>query len=101
MYAIIKHAHEGNINNIFLGGVGKYIADWIIDGEPPYDLNELDQGRFGKWTTKDYVMAKARESYAYNNQIGHPKLERPAGRPIRKNAIFEVSPKCTFMHSMK
>ncbi|XP_078368879.1 dimethylglycine dehydrogenase, mitochondrial-like [Oculina patagonica] len=71
------------------GGIGKYLADWIIDGEPPYDLNELDQGRYGKWATKDYVLAKARESYGLNNQIGHPKLERPAGRPIRKNAIFE------------
>jgi len=35
-------------------------------------------------------MAKARESYGNNNQIGHPKLERPAGRPVRKNTIFEV-----------
>lgn len=73
------------------GGIGKYLADWIVDGEPPYDLNELDHGRYGKWATKEYVMAKARESYGLNNQIGHPKLERPAGRPIRKNAIFDVS----------
>ena len=63
----------------------------MTEGEPPYDLNELDQGRYGNWTTKDYVMAKTRESYGYNNQTGHPKLERPAGRPVRKNAIFEVS----------
>lgn len=74
---------------VHAGGMGKYLADWIMDGEPPYDLNELDQGRYGKWATKEYVMAKARESYGNNNQIGHPKLERPAGRPIRKNAIFE------------
>jgi len=63
----------------------------MMEGEPPYDLNELDQGRYGNWTTKDYVMAKTRESYGFNNQTGHPKLERPAGRPMRKNAIFEVS----------
>ena len=73
---------------LFQGGIGKYLADWIVDGEPPYDLNELDHaGRYGQWATKDYVMAKARESYGLNNQIGHPKLERPAGRPIRKNLI--------------
>lgn len=62
----------------------------MIDGEPPYDLTELDQGRYGNWTSKEYVMAKTRESYGLNNQIGHPKLERPAGRPVRKNGIFEV-----------
>lgn len=72
------------------GGIGKYIADWMIDGEPPYGLTELDQGRYGNWTSKEYVMAKTRESYGLNNQIGHPKLERPAGRPVRKNGIFEV-----------
>ena len=77
------------MNNL-LGGIGKYLSDWMIEGEPPYDLNELDQGRYGNWTTRDYVFAKARESYGFNNQIIHPKLERPVGRPMRKNAIFEV-----------
>ena len=62
-----------------------------MDGEPPYDLIELEQGRYGTWATRDYVLAKCRETYGYNNQIGHPKLERPAGRPVRKNAIYEVS----------
>ena len=81
----------------FAGGIGKYIADWMMEGEPPYDLNELDQGRYGNWTTKDYVMAKTRESYGYNNQTGHPKLERPAGRPVRKNAIYEVSITPTYL----
>lgn len=68
----------------------------MMEGEPPYDLNELDQGRYGNWKTKDYVMAKTRESYGFNNQTGHPKLERPAGRPMRKNAIFEVSLRCRY-----
>ncbi|CAH3156069.1 unnamed protein product [Porites lobata] len=74
---------------IHSGGIGTYLADWIMDGEPPYDLIELEQGRYGTWATRDYVLAKCRETYGYNNQIGHPKLERPAGRPVRKNAIYE------------
>jgi dimethylglycine dehydrogenase len=28
------------------GGIGKYLADWIINGEPTFDLNELDPGRY-------------------------------------------------------
>ena len=47
-------------------------------------------------------MAKVRESYGLNNQIGHPKLERPAGRPIRKNEIFDVSDVFkNFLHFIK
>ena len=94
---IITNVQKGNyfcLSIIFwklLGGIGTYLADWIMDGEPPYDLIELEQGRYGTWATRDYVLAKCRETYGYNNQIGHPKLERPAGRPVRKNAIYEVS----------
>ncbi|EDO40332.1 predicted protein [Nematostella vectensis] len=74
---------------IHSGGIGKYLSDWIIDGEPQYDLNELDPGRYGKWFTKEYVHTKARESYGLNNQILHPKMERFRGRPMRTSGIYE------------
>lgn len=82
--------HICNIQNIFVskrygiihaGGVGKYLSDWILHGEPPFDLIELDPNRYGKWTTTQYTEAKARESYGCNN-IGDVltccHLERPA-----------------------
>jgi dimethylglycine dehydrogenase len=28
------------------GGIGKYLADWILNGEPSFDLTELDPLRF-------------------------------------------------------
>ena len=40
------------------GGAGKYIADWILNGEPEYDLVECDPERFGKWATLDYTLKK-------------------------------------------
>ncbi len=24
------------------GGIGKYLADWMLNGEPTYDLTEID-----------------------------------------------------------
>lgn len=82
--------HICNIRNIFVskrygiihaGGVGTYLSDWILHGEPPFDLIELDPNRYGKWTTTQYTEAKARESYGFNN-IGDVltccSLERPA-----------------------
>lgn len=33
---------------IHAGGVGKYLSDWILHGEPPFDLIELDPNRYGK-----------------------------------------------------
>lgn len=52
---------------IHAGGIGKYLSDWILHGEPPFDLIELDPNRYGKWTTTWYTEAKARESYGFNN----------------------------------
>ncbi|XP_013400474.1 dimethylglycine dehydrogenase, mitochondrial isoform X1 [Lingula anatina] len=76
---------------VHAGGVGKYLSDWILNGEPPYDLIELDPNRYGKWTTKDYLFKKARESYGFNNVIGHPKEERFAGRPTeRVSGAYEL-----------
>ncbi|XP_013778311.1 dimethylglycine dehydrogenase, mitochondrial-like [Limulus polyphemus] len=75
---------------IHAGGVGRYIADWMLDGEPPYDLIETDSNRFGKWATRNYVFAKARESYGMNNAISYPKEERWAGRPTaRTTTMYE------------
>nr|XP_031530546.1 dimethylglycine dehydrogenase, mitochondrial isoform X7 [Vicugna pacos] len=69
---------------IHAGGVGKYLSDWILHGEPPFDLIELDPNRYGKWTTTQYTEAKARESYGFNNIVGYPKEERFAGRPTQR-----------------
>ncbi|XP_036702670.1 dimethylglycine dehydrogenase, mitochondrial isoform X2 [Balaenoptera musculus] len=69
---------------IHAGGVGKYLSDWILHGEPPFDLIELDPNRYGKWTTTRYTEAKARESYGFNNIVGYPKEERFAGRPTQR-----------------
>lgn len=52
---------------IHAGGMGKYLSDWILEGEPPFDLIEVDPNRYGKWTTTEYTAAKARESYGFNN----------------------------------
>lgn len=46
-----------------IGGVGKYMADWIQIGEPPFALNEFEPARYGKWTNKEYMFTKCCESY--------------------------------------
>nr|XP_032630393.1 dimethylglycine dehydrogenase, mitochondrial isoform X1 [Chelonoidis abingdonii]XP_032630394.1 dimethylglycine dehydrogenase, mitochondrial isoform X2 [Chelonoidis abingdonii] len=76
---------------IHAGGVGKYLSDWILGGEPPFDLIELDPNRYGKWSTTQYTATKARESYGFNNIVGYPKEERFAGRPTeRVSGLYEV-----------
>ena len=41
-----------NVFSVHGGGVGKYLADWICEGEAPYELNEFDPLRFSpSWTS--------------------------------------------------
>lgn len=52
---------------IHAGGIGKFLSDWIRNGEPPYDLIECDTNRYSKWADVPFLCAKARESYGFNN----------------------------------
>ena len=72
------------------GGVGKYLAEWIVDGEPSIDLSSLDPRRFGTWTSKQYTLAKVREAYRLQYQLSVPDNERDAGRPVKTVPIYEM-----------
>ncbi|CAN9504354.1 unnamed protein product [Ophioblennius macclurei] len=76
---------------IHAGGIGKFLGNWILNGEPPYDLIECDPNRFGKWADVAFLCAKARESYGYNTEVGYPKEERFSGRPTsRTSGVYEL-----------
>lgn len=65
------------------GGFGRAIAEWIVEGEPPIDLFDADVTRFGDFATRDYCVAKIKETYTKRYAIAYPLEERPAGRPLR------------------
>nr|XP_053643957.1 dimethylglycine dehydrogenase, mitochondrial-like [Cherax quadricarinatus] len=85
------------------GGMGSYLASWIINGQPPFEMTECDPLRFGSWTTNDYVLAKARESYGMNNAVTYPHEERFAGRPTSRvsgaHEVLESEGACMQIHS--
>jgi glycine cleavage system aminomethyltransferase T/glycine/D-amino acid oxidase-like deaminating enzyme len=66
------------------GGVGKVIADWIVHGEPEYDLWKMDIRRFGRqYRSRRYARERAYEVYATYYDIHYPGEERQAGRPLK------------------
>ncbi|HEY5190252.1 MAG TPA: FAD-dependent oxidoreductase [Solirubrobacteraceae bacterium] len=74
------------------GGIGKVMADWILAGEPPLDVWEMDIRRFGGWEgpfrSHHYSLARAREVYETYYDIRYPGHERQAGRPLRTSSAY-------------
>jgi glycine cleavage system T protein len=66
------------------GGIGKVMADWIVHGEPEYDLWKMDIRRFGaQYRSRHYARERAYEVYATYYDIHYPGEERQAGRPLK------------------
>uniref|UniRef100_A0A158PNQ2 Dimethylglycine dehydrogenase, mitochondrial (inferred by orthology to a human protein) n=1 Tax=Anisakis simplex TaxID=6269 RepID=A0A158PNQ2_ANISI len=79
------------------GGIGKYLADWIVDGEPPSELFDTDANRFDRWVTRKFLNKKSRETYSmfynwsYTNRSGGRPTERLSGvyaRLAKEGGIF-------------
>jgi dimethylglycine dehydrogenase len=71
------------------GGVGLALANWILQGDPGFDVWAMDVARFGDWASKAYTNAKVRENYARRFSIRFPNEELPAARPLRTSPLYE------------
>jgi glycine cleavage system aminomethyltransferase T/glycine/D-amino acid oxidase-like deaminating enzyme len=66
------------------GGIGKVIAEWIVEGEPEWDVWKMDVRRFGShYRSRGYARDRAYEVYATYYDIHYPGEERQAGRPLK------------------
>lgn len=73
------------------GGVGRMLAEWIVDGAPSVDMWEYDARRFGEYAArKTYLVAKAREAYALDYAVHYPYYERDAGRPLKTSPVHDT-----------
>ena len=71
------------------GGLGRQVAHWILDGEPPLDLWTMDIRRFGAhYRSPSYTLARSFENYATYYDIHYPFEERQAGRPLRLSPTY-------------
>ena len=71
------------------GGAGEALAEWIIGGEPPYDLGIFDIQRFAPFygsevQTRERTLELVAEHFTFH----WPFNEYTAGRPLRRSAIY-------------
>ncbi len=65
------------------GGMGRLVAEWIVDGRPSLSAWEMDSRRFGRsYLSREYTLARTREVYSTYYDVKYPGHERSAGRPL-------------------
>jgi len=71
------------------GGMGKLMAEWIVEGEPGLDVWEMDIRRFGpQYRSPSYTLKRTKEVYETYYDIRYPGHERLAGRPLRVASAY-------------
>jgi glycine cleavage system aminomethyltransferase T/glycine/D-amino acid oxidase-like deaminating enzyme len=71
------------------GGIGRVMAEWIVEGEPSIDVWEMDIRRFGThFRSPGYTLARTKEVYETYYDIRYPGHERQAGRPLRTSSAY-------------
>ena len=66
------------------GGVGRAVAEWIVNGEPTFDLRECDLRRFQPHAlSRSYVRARAAQQYREVYDIIHPRQQVEHPRNLR------------------
>jgi glycine cleavage system aminomethyltransferase T/glycine/D-amino acid oxidase-like deaminating enzyme len=71
------------------GGMGRLVAEWIVDGRPGLDAWEMDSRRFGRhYISREYTLARTREVYSTYYDVKYPGHERTAGRPLRLSPAY-------------
>ena len=71
------------------GGVGLSLANWIVDGDPGFDVWAMDASRFGDYTSMAYTNARVRENYSRRFSIRYPNEELTAARPLLTTPIYD------------
>lgn len=71
------------------GGAGKALAEWIVGGEPPYNIWPVDIRRFGRpHRDTSWVRTRTLEMYAKHYTMSWPFEEHASGRPLRCSPLY-------------
>jgi glycine cleavage system aminomethyltransferase T/glycine/D-amino acid oxidase-like deaminating enzyme len=70
------------------GGIGRALAEWIIDGEPELDVTSYRAWRFGPaYLDPWFATACAREAYRYYYRLRYPLDADEWGRGLRSSPL--------------
>ncbi len=72
------------------GGAGTLVADWIVDGEAPIDLWDVDIRRFAPLhANRRHLADRTVESLGLHYAMRWPREEMQTARPLRRSPLYD------------
>lgn len=73
------------------GGAGMALAEWVVQGAPPFDLWPVDIRRFGSaHRSTEWVRTRTLEAYGKHYTVAWPMEEYTSGRPNRRSPLYAL-----------
>ena len=73
------------------GGAGRLMAEWVLGGEPPGDLWDVDIRRFAPFTANRRALAeRTGETLGLHYAMRWPRQELQTGRPLRTSPLYDI-----------
>ncbi len=72
------------------GGAGKLVAEWIVGGEAPVDLWDVDVRRFAPFhANRRHLADRTVESLGLHYAMRWPREEQATVRPLRRSPLYD------------
>jgi 4-methylaminobutanoate oxidase (formaldehyde-forming) len=72
------------------GGAGKLVAEWIVDGEAPVDLWDVDIRRFAPFhANRRHLADRTVETLGLHYAMRWPREELQSVRPLRRSPLYD------------
>ncbi len=72
------------------GGAGRLIAEWMIGGEPPFDVWDVDIRRFSSFhVNRRHLADRTVETLGLHYAMRWPREELASVRPLRRSPLYD------------
>ncbi len=72
------------------GGAGRLLAEWIVGGEPPIDVWDVDVRRFAPFHgNARHLKERTVESLGLHYAMRWPRQELESARPLRRSPLYD------------
>jgi 4-methylaminobutanoate oxidase (formaldehyde-forming) len=76
---------------IFAPGVGRAAAEWIVEGHPTMDLEEVDVARMERWMAEPaWLRERTEESLGGLYELHWPGKQPRTGRDVRRVPLYDA-----------